>query len=240
LNVLLGFSYRATPAYEIYVEAIARRAEALGVRAVPQWLAGTGLEAGPAELSQLDGVLFTGGADVDPARYRRPDATTACGTIDPLRDVREWEILGTLQGNPKPVLAICRGAQLLNVFYGGTLTPDLGTKNALHRGRKDALHPIEIEKDSILARICGLERGEANSSHHQAVEHLATDFVVNARAGDGTIEGYEPRDRNRPFMLAVQWHPEAMPAGLPLADRVLDAFILAAVNFSNRIRGKRR
>lgn len=196
------------------------------------WLAGEGRRLHIDLLNGVAGVVLTGGADVEPWRYGFEDVQGLCKT-DPERDRSEWALLERLRKDPLPMLAICRGAQLLNVFYGGTLMADLGELNGTHRDRKAGLHPVEVSPGTRLATIVGAGVGKANSSHHQAVERLAEGFVVNARAEDGTVEGYEPLSGDGPFVLAVQWHPEAMTDGLPLADRVLDAFLQASASLSD-------
>lgn len=224
----IGLSYHnADESYDAYATALERRAAALGLAIEVLWLAG---KARPAQIEALDslhGVCLTGGADVDPATYGRADALEVC-KVDAERDSVEWQILERLAMRPVPVLAICRGAQIFNVFHGGTLVPDLGDLNATHRGSPIKAHAVSVEAGTVLAACVGAGIGETNSSHHQAVERVAGGFRVTARALDGTIEAFEPTEpAARPFTLAVQWHPELMAAGLPLADGVLDGFLRA-------------
>ena len=228
MPVRIGLSYRAKDAYEIYARALVRRGHSIGMEVRPVWLAGPAQPLRSHELPTLAGVVLTGGADVEPRRYGFADPLGLC-SVDPIRDAQEWGLLEHLRDQPLPLLAICRGAQLLNVFHGGSLIPDLGELNAIHRGHKHQLHWVDVTPGTRLAAIAGSGPGRANSSHHQAVERLAKPFVVNARATDGTIEGYERQTSvDGPFTLAVQWHPEEMKPGLPLADGVLDAFLGAA------------
>lgn len=223
----IGLSYHnGTPSYDAYAAALERRARELGIQMRVVWLAGRNRELDTDELARTDAICLTGGADVDPARYGRPDAAALC-TIDSRRDEIEWAILEDLAGRPRPVLAICRGAQLLNVFHGGSLIPDLGELNETHRPASETNHAVEILPFTLLERLAGgAGPGTINSSHHQAVEKLASVFRLSALADDGTVEAYEWREQaNRPFLLAVQWHPERMAAGERLADAVLDAFL---------------
>lgn len=230
MAIRIGLSYRARDAYDIYARALVRRGHSNGVEVRPVWLAGPDRPLQREELAALAGVVLTGGADVEPQRYGFSDPRGLC-SAEPARDAEEWALLEHLRDRPVPLLAICRGAQLLNVFYGGSLIPDLGELNAMHRGRKHQLHWVEVAPGTQLASIVGAGPGRANSSHHQAVERLAKPFVVNARATDGTIEGYErPVAIERSFTLAVQWHPEEMKPGLPLADGVLDALLRASMS----------
>jgi putative glutamine amidotransferase len=224
--IRIGLSYHnGKPAYDAYAEALQRRADALGVSLEPVWLAGRDRDLDLEELARVEAICLTGGADVDPARYGRPDAAPLCA-IDSRRDEIEWAILQGLERRPRPLLAICRGAQILNVFHGGTLIPDLGELNAVHRPQPETNHPVEILPGTLLEGLAGEGSGTVNSSHHQAIEHLAPVFRLGALADDGTVEAYERREQaNRPFLLAVQWHPERMAAGERLADTVLDAFL---------------
>lgn len=224
----IGLSYHnGDPDYDAYPAALQRRAKALGLEIQPHWLAGAGRQARMELVESLDAVVLTGGADVEPHRYGFADPDGLCRTSAE-RDAVEWNLLERLQARPLPLLAICRGAQILNVFHGGSLIPDLGERNAVHRrtGQERRSHGIAIAEDSRLHHIAGSARGMVNSSHHQAVNRLASGFRVSATSEDGVIEAFEPqRSDGRPFLLAVQWHPEGMEPGSPLADRVLDAFL---------------
>ncbi|MCU0519229.1 MAG: gamma-glutamyl-gamma-aminobutyrate hydrolase family protein [Anaerolineae bacterium] len=187
----------------------------------------------PVLLERLDGLLLTGGEDIAPARYGQA-LEPWTGLVDDERDyaelglVRAWLALG------KPVLAICRGHQLLNVALGGTLYQDIMAQvantfdHAYVPGRpmEDPVHDVAIESDSALARILGGERFAVNSAHHQATWLPGQGLEIVARAPDGIVEAAELR--NHPFCLSVQWHPEAM---LKLSDTMLplfDALIAAA------------
>ena len=214
--------------YDDYTDALHRRAHALGVAIETLWLAGKGRPTDLNALSTADGVVLTGGADVEPHRYGFDDAEGVCKTSAE-RDAIEFEILDRLERRPLPTLAICRGAQILNVFHGGTLVPDLGKRNAIHRrdGDERRFHDVAIVEDTQMREIAGTRGGLVNSSHHQAVGRLAPGFRASALStDDAVIEAYErAKPDGVPFLLAVQWHPEGMEPGLPLADRVLDAFL---------------
>lgn len=200
---------------------------ALGMEIETLWLAGWERETRLDLLEALDAIVLTGGADVEPHRYGFADPQAVCKT-KPQRDAVEWEILERLQVRPLPTLAICRGAQILTVFHGGSLIADLAEKNAVHRrdGDERREHGISLAAGSLLHRLVGSTAGKVNSSHHQAVERLADGFRASAVSLDGVIEAFEPEDSsNRPLLLAVQWHPEGMEPGEPLADRVLDALL---------------
>lgn len=214
--------------YDAYPEALHRRARALGCEIETFWLAGAGRAAEPERLERADGLVLTGGADVEPRRYGVAYPGGLC-RVQPERDAAEWEMLEAIARRPLPTLAICRGAQILNVFHGGTLLPDLGEKNTVHRrseGERRS-HDVAIAPGTRLHGIAGALGGPVNSSHHQAVDRLADGFRLAAWSPDGVIEAYEP-EGGTAFLLAVQWHPEAMEAGQRLSDRVLDAFLRAA------------
>jgi gamma-glutamyl-gamma-aminobutyrate hydrolase PuuD len=224
----IGLSWHGGDAdYDAYEQALQRRAEALGIPIAIVWLAGVDRPTRSEMLPELDGICFTGGEDVEPSRYGRADAAALCST-NPERDSVEWSLLEALERKPPPLLAICRGAQLINVFHGGTLIPDLGDLNTAHRAPPEKAHNVHVLQGTMLAAAVGSGRALTNSSHHQAVDVLATDFCVAARAGDGTIEAFERTDGDAPFTLAVQWHPELMPSHLKLSEGPLDAFIQAA------------
>jgi len=170
-------------------------------------------------LSDVDGLLLTGGEDVDPARYGEI-AHPAVTDIDPGRDAFELDLVAEARARQLPILAICRGIQLLNVACGGTLVQDLpsqvagGTEHSLsvppHQSY-DLAHEIWIDKDTLLARLLndrlnGADTCDVNSRHHQALKTLAPGFRASATAPDGIIEAIE--DPSSSFCLGVQWHPE--------------------------------
>jgi putative glutamine amidotransferase len=224
----IGLSYRSSDSdHGTYPAALERRGRALGVKIEAVWLAGAAQATRSELLDGVDAVLFTGGADVEPARYGASEGVDLC-RCDPARDAAEWQMLEALQQRPLPVLAICRGAQLVNVFYGGTLMPDLGPRNPVHRAAEGrwGTHDVRIAAGTRLEALAGGRGGLVNTSHHQAVDRLAPGFRISARSEDGVIEAFEAdRAHAQPFLLGVQWHPEAMEPGLPLADRLLDAFL---------------
>jgi putative glutamine amidotransferase len=234
----IGISYHGgTKSYDNYGAALHRAAQAEGLEVRLVWLAGHNSEP-DGTIALVDGLCFTGGADVDPATYGRSDAASLC-EIDRRRDRIERLLIESWREHLIPMLAICRGEQLLNVLEGGTLIPDLGSFNAVHRGDSeeggDRRHPVAIVPGSLLAHIAGGVTGEVNSSHHQAVDRIARTMAVNATAPDGTIEAFERRDpADQPFLLAVQWHPERMRLEEPLGGDVLRAFVRAAAAWRTR------
>jgi putative glutamine amidotransferase len=222
----IGISYHGGDSdYEAYPSALHRRAQALGVRIDTVWLAGTHLPLQLDAVDRIEALVLTGGPDVEPHRYGRPDASGLCSS-SPERDAAEWAILE--RARRIPMLAICRGAQLLNVFHGGTLIPDLADANPVHKRSDETwrLHEVTIESGTRLHEIAGRLSAVVNSSHHQAVDRLAPAFRVSAMH-NGIVEAFEPAEAAEAFTLAVQWHPEAMEPGQPLCDRVLDALLSA-------------
>jgi putative glutamine amidotransferase len=159
-------------------------------------------------LDRVDGLVVSGGPDVDPSRYGE-DAHPATQEPRPARDAYEEAVLDGATRRHTPVLAICRGLQVLNVARGGTLhqhLPDVvgHDRHSPHAGEY-AWHPVEVE--GRLARILGASTVRTASHHHQAIARVGRGLAVTGRAADGTIEAVE--DTEVPFLLAVQWHPEA-------------------------------
>lgn len=148
------------------------------------------------------GLVLTGGGDVDPARYGAARLPT--DEVDAGRDAEELALIDAFLAEKRPIFGICRGIQLLNVYFGGTLAQDIP-------GHSDgARHIVTTAENSRLRAACGA-RFETNSWHHQAVQTVAPALRASALSEDGTIEGIE-----HPFLpvFAVQWHPERMINGL--------------------------
>ncbi len=182
-------------------------------------------------LAHLDGVLLTGGLDVDPFFYDqepRPEA----GKVDAARDRFEIELIRAAHAGGLPIFAICKGAQMLNVAFGGSLLQDVevSVAGALRHEQKslrwDAhAHHVDVVAGTRLAILVDANRVRVNSDHHQAVDRVAKGFVVTARADDGVVEGLE--DPDHPWCVGVQWHPERMPDD-DLTRRLFAAFVEAA------------
>ncbi|HUG21822.1 gamma-glutamyl-gamma-aminobutyrate hydrolase family protein [Piscinibacter sp.] len=182
----------------------------------------------------LDGLVLQGGADVSPTSYgQQPLRPEWSGDI--VRDRYEMELLEGFLAQGKPVLGICRGSQLINVAFGGTLLQDIGTLHTGAARHVDAdmydqlLHEIRFEPEARMAELYpGLQGGRVNSIHHQAVDRLGADLRVEARsADDGVIEAI--RARGSAFVAGVQWHPEFHSANAELlsGEPLLDAFLSA-------------
>jgi len=160
-------------------------------------------------LAMLDGIVFSGGADVDPARYGA-QAHPETDSPQTRRDAGELALLRAALERDMPVLAICRGFQLLNVARGGDLVQHLPEQvgNDVHKQvpGEFAIHPVEVKKGTRLAAIVGA-RSDVTSHHHQALGRVGDGLVETAWAADGTLEGVE--DPTMRFAVGVQWHPEA-------------------------------
>lgn len=161
-------------------------------------------------LDRVDGLLLSGGEDVDPERYGAP-RSPKLGDVDPLRDALELGLAAEAARRGMPVLAICRGVQVLNVALGGTLIQDLPSEQpseTAHRQEApstEGTHPVSLSAGSRLAEIAGTDALLVNSFHHQAAKDVASQLRVAARAEDGVIEALEGPEG---FMIGVQWHPE--------------------------------
>jgi len=186
--------------------------------------------------STLDAVLLTGSpADVDPSRFR---AARHSATADPdqHRERTDWALLEHAFAEQKPVLAICYGIQSLNVFLHGTLVQDIPSELSTpiaHETENDepapeVFHPTHIDADSKLSRMRGASQEvRVNSSHHQSVLEPGRDLRIVSRAPDGVVEAVEWTGDNN-WVFGVQWHPERMSSGDPLAQSLFHEFVQAA------------
>jgi putative glutamine amidotransferase len=164
-------------------------------------------------MDSVSGLVLTGGEDVDPARYgeKRHEKVRS---INAARDATEAALIEEAKARGKPVLAICRGIQILNVALGGTLVQDIQTQcdtQIAHdedSPRNTRSHEISIEPGSLIAQAVGAEHVTVNSFHHQSVKRVADGMRVTARSPDGIIEGLE--STGDWWVMAVQWHPEEM------------------------------
>lgn len=189
-----------------------------------------------AVLEALDGLVLTGGEDVDPSHYGQ-DRHPRLGNVDQTRDAFELAIFRDARARGMPVLAICRGIQLVNVALGGSLWQDIPSERpeALDHNpagdRDDRTHPVDIVPGSRLARALGATRCSVNSFHHQSIRDLAPGLLVTGRAPDGEIEGVETTGSD-PWLLAVQWHPEEFHHHGQAPDHGLfDALVKEAIGY---------
>lgn len=175
-------------------------------------------------LRGFDALLIPGGFDIDPKRYGEdPLATTKTADMA-AQDQFEAELLDAAVSIGLPVLAICRGFQLLNVEHGGSLLQDL-PEDSEHRS---STHQVLLEADSRIARALGCTELPVSSYHHQAIARVGAGLRVVGRAPDGVVEALEPLDPNIP-LLAVQWHPEDSAAENPQQHAIFQWLIDEAI-----------
>ncbi len=179
------------------------------------------------QLDRIDGVVLTGGADIDPDEYGGTHNEAVYG-INMERDRYELQLARLALGRNLPTLAICRGLQVLNVAMGGTLVehlPDKYGESVIHRGEdlNKVQHPVSIAADSKLASILGTTELNCSSYHHQSVRELAPEFERVASADDGVIEAIE--SPNHPHVIAVQWHPEYTANVDPMQQRLFNVLV---------------
>lgn len=167
-------------------------------------------------IRKCQGVLLTGGEDVHPRFYQKPEYLPLCyaDDMDERRDEFELNVLAYSQKNRIPVLGICRGLQIANVFFGGTLIPDIpsfGKFNHSKRAENDTYHAVSVDINSVLYQQINCATGEINSAHHQSAEKVGAGLVANSFSPDGVIEGLERLNpAGQSYLSLVQWHPERM------------------------------
>lgn len=204
----------------VYVDAV-QRAGGVGVLLPPV------VDYEEEDLGQLDGLILTGGGDLDPKHYQENGHPTVY-MVDAERDVCELALARRAVEMELPTLCICRGLQVLNVALGGTLVPhlpDVVGQRIAHRvpPRRPSWHEIRVRPGSRLAQVLGAERALPASWHHQAVDRVAPGLEAVAHASDGTIEALEMPDH--PWLLAVQWHPELTAMHDPAQQALFDTLV---------------
>lgn len=219
---VLGWRQGAVASPTAYLEGLVR-AGADGAVLLPVPLE-------PAEavrlLSRFDGLVVVGGGDIDPACYGE-EARPEVANVSPARDGFEIPLLQTAVEQGMPTLAICRGAQVLNVALGGSLEQHISDREDLlaHRspnGSEGVLHSVRAKPGSRLAKAMGVERAEAFSHHHQALARLGEGLVPVAWSDDGLLEAVELEEG---WVVGVQWHAEATAAADPVQQAIFDAFV---------------
>ncbi|MCF6365465.1 MAG: gamma-glutamyl-gamma-aminobutyrate hydrolase family protein [Bacteroidales bacterium] len=188
-------------------------------------------------LHKADGIIISGGEDVNPALYGKENELNRCGSINSHRDSLEQMMIRYAVNRKIPLLGICRGLQILNVTQGGSLIidipADVGSKY-LHRDSRKAKknkstavnHTVYINRGTYLYNIVKADSSIVYSNHHQAMEKVAPFFKVSSFAKDKVSESFEPADTLlHPFILGVQWHPEAMKTKNPLSGTIGKKFM---------------
>jgi putative glutamine amidotransferase len=183
-------------------------------------------------LESCSGLLLTGGEDVNPSRYGKENELSKCEEIDNYRDSLEFALIKKAVALKMPVFGICRGEQILNVAMGGTLFTDIPTDvgiTVIHRsssGTTGCPHLVKIDKNSVLFRLTAITRDTVNSYHHQAIDKIAPGFRITAYSQNGVAEAMERiAPEGKPFMMAVQWHPEKATQKPELSKPLGDNFM---------------
>lgn len=182
-------------------------------------------------VAQLDKLLLAGGQDIDPRLYGQ-EADPKLGEVNPARDAFELALITAAMRQGKPIFAVCRGMQLVNVALGGTLYQDISLIPEVKAGKHEqqptvgwfATHGVTIRADSLLAEIYRKTAIEVNSYHHQAVAQVAAQLEPIAWAPDGVIEALHSKEHVSPI-LAVQWHPELAHKVVKQEQHLFDYFV---------------
>ncbi len=185
------------------------------------------------ETEECDGVIFSGGEDIHPSSYGKPEFESKFGLkeIIPERDQFEFQVIAKAFTAKKPVLGICRGLQLINVFLGGTLVPDIPSiHESLVHGKLDGVdqtHFIRVVPGTLLYNICSQELGAVNSAHHQSADTPGELLKISAFSEPSIVEAMEWKEpANKSWLLLVQWHPERMAdLSSPFSVSVKSAFL---------------
>ena len=231
IGITMGYKQDASASTlwigEAYIDAV------INAGGLPYLLPSGAPEENLAEmLSLCDGLILTGGADIDPLRFQATGDDRA-GGVDPKRDAGEDFLVHQAYQNRMPILGICRGIQVLNVSFGGTLYIDLqddfpgASKHDFYPNLpRDAYrHTLSIDQDNPLYASLGKNSIQVNSLHHQGVKDPAPNMEVVARPEDGSIEAIAATDH--PWCIGVQWHPECLPEDAD-ARKLFQEFIKAA------------
>jgi putative glutamine amidotransferase len=188
------------------------------------------------DVAGCDGILFSGGEDIHPGLYGKPEFVEEFDLNDiiPERDQLEFQVIRLALEQKKPVLGICRGLQLINVYLGGTLVPDIPTilHSEFHSKKQgiDQVHPIQVIAGSQLMEISGKSEGLVNSAHHQSADKPAPPLKITAFSDSNIVEALEWLDpTGKSWLQLVQWHPERMTdLSSPFSLLLRKAFLQAA------------
>ena len=197
-----------------------------------------GIDSALIILEECDGLLLTGGEDIYPKLYGEVYDSVKCNKPNRYRDSIEMVLIEKAFALKMPIQGICRGHQLINVYFGGTLIFDIPTDLdtiVKHRLPKtyECLHEIRIEEGSLLESICQVSSGISNSNHHQGVKKLAPDLIAQGFTPDGLIESIAYNNMSYPYLLGVQWHPERMDYKQPLSGSIATKFVEEVKIYAN-------
>jgi putative glutamine amidotransferase len=245
---------RITAALKEVPESIGRRPSSRFVRADSDYVEGVaeaggvpvvlppavGIRTAEVLLEGLDGLLLSGGSDLDPGYYGE-GPISELGVTVPDWDAFDMALLGLALRRQMPIFGICRGMQILNVALGGTLHQDLHSQldaNTLEHQHEtpkwQPTHEVEILDDSYLAESTDRQSVGVNSYHHQGIKGPADALAVSARSSDGVIEAVESRDFCERWLMGVQWHPEGMRDTGPEHLSLFEAHVCAAGRHASR------
>ncbi len=186
------------------------------------------------------GLLLTGGTDINPALYDDSTNADRCTTIDDYRDELELRLIDSAMAWGMPILGVCRGHQMLNVAFGGSLIIDIPSDfdtTVSHRCQdaSSCFHAVDLDSNSMLSEISGLTTGTVNSNHHQGIKRLSTELKIVAYSRDSLPEAVEWADTSRKqFMMGVQWHPERLGNENPLSGKIGEKFLEECRKFESR------
>lgn len=179
-------------------------------------------------LLNVDGLLLSGGPDLDPIHFDKIDERDRC-SIDLRRDSIELKAIEIATKKNIPILGICRGLQILNVYFGGDLITDIPTDvpNHINHQQKsgDSYHNVIIENNTLTHKLINSNEIEVNSNHHQSIGKISDKFHIGAKTTDGVIESIEFKDINKHWIFAVQWHPERLEFESNASKSILFEFI---------------
>lgn len=196
-----------------------------------------GIDSAIRLLNSCDGLVLTGGPDVFPGIYKQMEDTARCGSFDRYRDSLEFKLLERALQMKMPVIGICRGEQLINVAFGGSLIIDIPTdyeSTIIHRQDdwRNCFHEVQAVAYSQLYEWSEGNPAEVTSNHHQAIDRLGTDLKISAYSKDSLPEAIEWEQRSdHGFLMAVQWHPERMDTLHPLSAPLAIDFLKEAARF---------
>ena len=184
----------------------------------------------------IDGLLLSGGYDADPLLFGEEPAEKL-GYVYPERDYHEIELIKAAYNANRPILGICRGIQVINIAFGGTLYQDLaeiqgGIKHMQNAPKDVATHTVRVIANTILHTLFG-DNIVTNSFHHQAVKDLGSDLIISAKTKDGVVEGIEMTGKH--FVVAVQWHPEMMASSHLGMKSLFREFVAKACEVQNSL-----
>lgn len=216
--------------YENWIKELNPKAELIN-------LYGLGLDSALILLKSCNGLILSGGPDVHPYYYGKMEDFDLC-EIDSVRDTLEFKLIEAAFSAKMPILAVCRGMQIINVYLGGTLISDIPTyvkNNIGHRceDKDKCFHNLNMNKSRNFQFWETIKNTKVNTNHHQAVDYLAEDFYPTALAEDGIIEAYEwINPNNKSYLIAVQWHPERLSdENQELSDSLGINFLREVSNF---------